>query len=88
MNYSASHPDAVIESSRSVMILHIYSDEPHISEPETCRRASGYFFLSPKSSRNTPISEMPPEIGPGQVECDIMRNVLESANEAELGRFF
>ena len=52
LNYSATHPDAVIEYRRSVMIIHIYLDAYYISEPEARSRAGGYFFLGPKP--NTP----------------------------------
>ena len=31
---------------------------------------------------------MPPENGPVHVECSIMRNVMESATESELGGLF
>ena len=33
LNYSATHPDAITEYRKSVMILHIYSDASYISEP-------------------------------------------------------
>ena len=45
LNYSATRPDKITEYRRSGMILQIYSDESHISEPEARTRASGYFFL-------------------------------------------
>ena len=44
------------------------------------------FFLGPKS--NTPIQSMPTENGPVHVEFSIMRNVMESFIEAELGGLF
>ena len=44
------------------------------------------FFLGPKS--NAPIQEIPPENGPVHVECNIMRNVMASATEEELGALF
>ena len=43
LNYSATHPDAIIEYRKSGMILYIYSDASYISEPEAQRRAGGYF---------------------------------------------
>ena len=58
--YSTSHPDVLTEYRRSGMILHIYSDESYISEPEAHIRAEGYFSLSPKSINNTQITAMPP----------------------------
>ena len=44
------------------------------------------FFLGPNSK--TSIQDIPPENGPVHVECIIMRNVMESATEAELGGLF
>ena len=43
-------------------------------------------FLGPKS--NIPIQSAPPQNGPVHVECRIMRNVLASATEVDLGRLF
>ena len=66
LNYSATHPDAITENIKGVIILKINSDAKYISEPEARRRYRGYFFLVPKS--NTPIQEMPPENGLVHVE--------------------
>ena len=57
LNYNATHLESITEYIKSVMIIHIYSDAPYISEPEARSRSGGYFFLGPKS--NTPIQEMP-----------------------------
>ena len=57
LNYTVTHPDAIMEYRKSVMILHIYLDASYISEPEARSRSGGYFFLGPKS--NTPISKCP-----------------------------
>ena len=86
INYRATHPDEITEYKKSGMILHIYSDASYISEPEARSRARGYFFLGP--NYKTPIQEMPPENRPVHVECSIMRNVMASATEAELGGLF
>ena len=56
-----------------------YQNRRHEADPEDC-------FLGPKS--NTPIQEIPPENGPVHVECNIMRNVMASATEEELGALF
>ena len=87
MNYSASHPDAVTEYRRIRMILHIYSYASYISEPEAHIRLGRYFFVSPKSSNNTLVRATPLENGPVHVEYSIMRNVMTSATETELGEF-
>ena len=65
LNYSTTNPDAVTGYIRSGIILHIYLDASHISEPEARSIACGYFFLGPKS--NTPIQSMPPKNGPVHV---------------------
>ena len=83
LNDSAAHRDEVTEYRRSGMIFHIYSDASYISEPEARSRASGYLFLGTKS--RTPIQAITLENGPVHVECSIMRNVMASATEAELG---
>ena len=80
LNYSVTHPNAITEYRKRVIILHIYSDASYISEPEARSRAGRYFVLGPKS--NTPIQEMPPDNRPVHVECSIMRNVMASATEA------
>ena len=81
-----TNPDTVTEYRNSGMILHIYSDTSYISEPEARSRSGGYFYLGPKS--NTPIQDTPPENGTVNVECSIMRTVMASATEAELGGLF
>ena len=57
LNYRATHPDTVTEYRRIGMILRIYLDAFHISEPDARIRAGGYSVLGPKS--NTPIQSMP-----------------------------
>ena len=48
LNFSASYPDAVTAYRRRGVILHIYLDVSHISEPEARSRAGGFFFPRPK----------------------------------------
>ena len=50
LNYSATHPDAVIEYRRIVMILYNVLDASYISEPEARSRSGGYFFLGKNPS--------------------------------------
>ena len=82
LNYSATHPYAIIEYKKSGMILQMYYNAFYISEPEARSRAGGYFSLGPNSK--TPIQEIPPENGPVHVEFSITRNFLTSATEEEL----
>ena len=65
LNYRATHPDAITEYINSGMVLNVYSNASHISEPEAQSIAEGYFFLGPKS--NTPIQGMPLDNGPVHV---------------------
>ena len=65
------------------MIIQIYSDASYISEPEARSRAGGYFFLGTKF--NTLIQDITPYNGPVNVECSILRNVMVSDTEEELG---
>ena len=84
LNYCATYPDAVLTFDASDMILHIHTDASFLSEPEGKRRAGGYFFLSDfpkdptKAMHNAPI----------HILCQILKNVLASASEAELAAMF
>ena len=44
--------------------------------------------IFPREKSNTPIQEMPPENVPAHVEFSIMRYVMVSSMEAELGGLF
>ena len=48
LNYSATHPDSVTEYRRSGIILRIYLDTSHISEPESQSISGEYFYLEKK----------------------------------------
>ena len=84
LNYCATYPDAVLTFDASDMILHIHTDASFLSEPKAKSRAGGYFFLSDfpkdptKAMHNAPI----------HILCQILRNVLASAREAELAAMF
>jgi hypothetical protein len=86
LNYCATHPEASILFSGSDMILYFYSDASFMSEPGARSRYGGYFFFGPKF--DTPPKHMPKANGPIHVECGIMRNVLASAMESEMGGLF
>jgi hypothetical protein len=81
LNYAATHPDATIRYKSSKMILHVHSDASYLSEPEARSRAGGYFFMGDghdTSDHNGPIHAV----------CSVMKVVLASAAEAELGALF
>ena len=92
LNYCATHPDAEVRFSASEMVLHIHSDASYLSASQARSRVGGYFFLSsglvdPKKAP-TPDSPPPPFNGPILVNSAIMKPVLASAAEAELGALF
>jgi hypothetical protein len=88
LNYAATHPDAIVRYHRSDMILHVHSDASYLSESHARSRSGGYFFLSSKSTLMSPTDPPPPFNGPVHTPCSIMRVVLSSATEAELGALF
>ncbi|KAI2490112.1 Reverse transcriptase (RNA-dependent DNA polymerase) [Fragilaria crotonensis] len=85
LNYCASHPDATVRFTASDMILAVESDASYLSVVKGRSRAAGYFFLT-----NKPLSPDGPYKPNGAVHvlCHIMREVLSSAAEAELGALF
>ena len=66
------------------MILHADTDASYLTEPETCSRTSGYFFLGSipskcaQESLNITI----------HVNCNILKSVATSAAESETGISF
>eukprot|EP00978_Attheya_sp_CCMP212_P002629 scaffold5358_cov62-Attheya_sp.AAC.1 len=89
LNYAATNPDATVRYIASDMCLKIHSDASYLSEPKARSRAGGHFFLSshqlnPPSATSIP----PPRNGAIHTLCQIMKVVLASATEAELGAAF
>jgi hypothetical protein len=92
LNYCATHPDATPRYIASDMHLHVHSDASYLSELKARSRAGGDFFLS-----DTPIDlsaspdindPPPPHNGAIHTHGSIIRAVLSSATEAELGALF
>ena len=92
LDYCASHPDATVRFTASDMILHSDSDASYLSAPKARSRAAGYHYLSshPKDASKgpDPTDPAPPNNGAIHVMCNIMREVLASAAEAELAALF
>jgi hypothetical protein len=85
LNYAASHPEATVRYTASDMILAIKSDASYLSVSKARSRAAGYFFLTNKRATTTdPYTAN----GTVHVLCQVMREVLSSAAEAELGALF
>eukprot|EP00957_Ditylum_brightwellii_P053930 4085485-Ditylum_brightwellii.AAC.1 len=62
------------------MILWVHSDASYLSKPKACSRAGGYFYLGniQHNHMNRPVF----------VLSQILRNVMASVAEAELGTLF
>jgi hypothetical protein len=67
------------------MILAVESDASYLSVIKARSRAAGYFYLTNAPTR--PTDALKPN-GAVHVLCHIMREVLSSAAEAELGALF
>ena len=82
LDYCATHPDATIRFMASDMTLIVHSDASYLLEPEARSRAAGFFFLGNKEGSTQILN------GPVLVLSNIIRHVMSSAAEAELGALF
>ena len=82
LNYCATHPDASITYEASDMILHVHSDASYLTEPRARSRVGGHFYMSDKQSQSNKLN------GPILSIGKILRPVLASAAEAEVGALF
>lgn len=83
LNYCATHPTATIQYRASDMILHIHSDASYLTESEARSRVGGHHYLSNKDSHNNQ-----PNNGAIHNIAKILRHVVSSAAEAEIGATF
>ena len=89
LNYCATHPHAVIRYHASDMMLWTHSDASYLTAPKGRSRAAGYCFLSSRpTTPPTATDDPPPDNGPIHVLCQIIKTVMASAAEAELGALF
>lgn len=92
LNYAATHSNTTITFHASDMYLHVHSDASYLSESRARSRAAGYHFLSSRpndpSAKIDPDATPPPFNGAIHVLSSIMKVVLSSAAEAELGALF
>ncbi len=66
------------------MILNVHSNASYLSAPNACSCAGGYFFLG-----STPCDGSPIQInGTVHITCTILKLMVASAIEAELGALF
>jgi hypothetical protein len=86
MDYCVSKPLAIIRYFESDMVLYVHSDASYLSETRSRSRAGGHFFLSSKpTDPNTTPTQIPPLNGPVHTVCKILKVVVGSAAEAEIG---
>eukprot|EP00804_Cyclotella_cryptica_P002423 CCRYP_004114-RA/>CCRYP_004114-RA protein AED:0.45 eAED:0.45 QI:0/0/0/1/0/0/2/0/136 len=81
LDYLASQEEAVLTYNASEMILGVHSNASYLSEPNTHSRADGHFFLS-----NNAV--VPPNNGAILNIAHIIKHVMASATEAELGALY
>ena len=82
LQYAETHQNAAVTFHRSDMILKIHSDASYLSEYGARSRVGGFFFLG-----NNNVSDNDRN-GPIAIECSVLRNIVSSAAEAELGAIF
>ena len=81
LDYIASQEDAVITYHASDMVLAVHSDAGYNNEAQARSRAGGHFYLS----RN---EDIPPNNGSILTIAQIIKAVMSSAAEAELGALY
>jgi hypothetical protein len=81
MDYLATQEPAVLTYRKSDMVLAVHSDASYLNEEEARRRAGGHHF----SSEDVPL---PPNNGAIHNVAEIIKGVMSSAAEAELGAMY
>ena len=84
LNYLASNSEAKVRYHASDMIMNIHSDASYLSETKARSRACGHFFMGWMPKNGEPIKLN----GAFYVNTTILRFVVASAAEAELGALF
>ena len=84
LDYLATYPDATIRFRASDMIMNVHSDASYLSESNARSRACGHFFMGWTPQDGDPIKLN----GAFFTLCAILRFVVASAAEAELGALF
>jgi len=82
--FLVTHPNAVVRFRASDMVMNIHSDASYLSEPKARSRACGRFFMGTLPKDGEPIKLN----GAFHTLCSILRFVVASAAEAELGAHF
>ena len=85
LNYCSSHPEATVRFYASEMVLMVHSDASYLTESEARSRVGGHYFLG-----HRPKNEFEAIRHNGSVHtvCGILKHIMSSAAEAELGALF
>jgi hypothetical protein len=81
LDYCATQEDAIITYNASKMILAVHSDAGYCNEKNARSWAGGHFFLSNDE-------QFPPNNGAILTQASIIKAVMSSAAEAEIGALF
>ena len=81
LDYAATHPNVIITYHASDMVLAGHSDASYLSEKKSRSRAVDHFFMS-SSTANLPNN------GAVLTASQVIKTVMSSAAEAELGALF
>jgi hypothetical protein len=81
LDYCATQEEAIITYNASKMLLAVHSDAGYCNEKNARSRAGGHFFLSNDE-------QFPPNNGAILTQASIIKTVMSSAAEAELGALF
>jgi hypothetical protein len=82
LDYCDTHSDAEVRFHSSDMVLQVSSNASYLSEPEARSRTSRYFYLGNNDDRQQEIN------GPIICLSSIIKHVISSAAEAEIGSIF
>ena len=80
LNHCTTHPNSVLWCHKSGMILHTHSDASYLTEPQARSRVGGYHYFGNKLGKPDP-----PNQAPVLPITAVMKNVVSSAAEAEIG---
>ncbi len=81
LDYTATHPDAIVTYHSSNMVLAGHSDASYLSESNARSRAGGHFFMSNNTAK-------PPNNGAILTTAQVTKVVMSSAAEAEVGALY
>ena len=81
LDYAATHPDVAVTYHSRNMVLAAHSDASYLSDTKARSRAGGHFFMA---------SDIPVPENNGAVDtvAQIIKTVMSSAAEAELGALY